>query len=316
MTTYPAAARRLAELEPRHRFFVGIDSDGCAFDTMEVKHKECFIPNIIRYWGLQPVSKYAREAAEFVNLYSRWRGINRWPALVMVFDLLRGRSEVSARGFEPPPARRLREFIADESFPKSNDGLAAYMEAHADAELTTAMAWTTAVNEAVAGMVHGVPPFPWVRESLRALTGKADMIVVSATPVEALAREWEEHGLHRHVCAIAGQEMGKKALHLELAAGGKYAREHVLMIGDAPEDMRSAHATHALFYPINPGREEGSWRRFHDEAMHRFIRGTYAGAYEAELIGEFEALLPETPPWTPTSASVGCSPAEQSPVRV
>jgi hypothetical protein len=22
-------------------FFVGIDSDGCAFDTMEVKHKEC-----------------------------------------------------------------------------------------------------------------------------------------------------------------------------------------------------------------------------------------------------------------------------------
>ena len=29
------------------RATVGIDSDGCAFDTMEVKHKECFIPNTI-----------------------------------------------------------------------------------------------------------------------------------------------------------------------------------------------------------------------------------------------------------------------------
>ncbi len=297
MGNHPAAARVLAELEPRHRFFVAIDSDGCAFDTMEVKHKECFIPNIIQYWGLQPVSKCAREAAEFVNLYSRWRGINRWPALVKVFDLLRERPEVRARGFEPPLAARLREFIADTGVAKSDDGLRAYMTLHLDPELETALEWTTAVNRAVADMVLGVPPFPWVRETLHSLADKADMIVVSATPVEALRRECEEHDLHRHVLAIAGQEMGTKAVHLELAAGGKYARERVLMVGDAPEDLRSAHATHALFYPINPGREEESWRRFHDEALHRFLRGTFAGAYEASLIAEFEALLPETPPW-------------------
>jgi len=41
---------------------------------MELKHKECFIPNIINYYALQGVSKYAREAAEFVNLYSTSRG--------------------------------------------------------------------------------------------------------------------------------------------------------------------------------------------------------------------------------------------------
>ena len=57
--------------------FVGIDSDGCAFDTMEVKHKECFIPNIINCYGLQGISKYAREAAEFVNLYSNNSGYRR-----------------------------------------------------------------------------------------------------------------------------------------------------------------------------------------------------------------------------------------------
>lgn len=55
----------MIDFTPKHDYLVGIDSDGCAFDTMELKHKECFIPNIINYWGLQGVSKYAREAAEF-----------------------------------------------------------------------------------------------------------------------------------------------------------------------------------------------------------------------------------------------------------
>ena len=64
--------RLLREFQKCNELFVGIDSDGCAFDTMEVKHKECFIPNIIRYYNLAAVSKYAREAAEFINLYSQW----------------------------------------------------------------------------------------------------------------------------------------------------------------------------------------------------------------------------------------------------
>jgi len=136
------AARPLLEMQPKFDFFVGIDSDGCAFDTMEIKHKECFCPNIIKHWGLQPVSKYAREAAEFVNLYSKWRGINRWPALVMVFDLLRERPEVIARHANIPQAPRIREFIADEGFPKSNDGLRAYVAEHPDPELDRKLSLT------------------------------------------------------------------------------------------------------------------------------------------------------------------------------
>jgi phosphoglycolate phosphatase-like HAD superfamily hydrolase len=291
------AARPLAEMAHKHDFFVGIDSDGCAFDTMEIKHKECFVPNTIKHWGLQPVSKYAREAAEFVNLYSKWRGINRWPALVMVFDLLRERPEVQARHAAIPEAPCIREFIADAGFPKSNDGLKAYMAEHPDPELDTAWAWTTGVNSTVADMVHGVPPFPYVRESLDFLADHADMIVVSATPLEALTREWQEHDIARYVQVIAGQEMGKKALHLELAAKGKYAPDHILMVGDAPGDMKAARANEALFYPINPGHEEESWQRFYEEAVHEFLAGEYAGDYEAALVTEFEALLPEVPPW-------------------
>src|SRR5512136_1276438 len=137
MSDHPAAAKPLAEMRPQLPFFVGIDSDGCAFDSMEIKHKECFAPNTINWWDLQPVSKYAREAAEFVNLYSKWRGINRWPALVMVFDLLRERPEVMARGAKITEAKRLREFMASGQ-PLSDAGLKAYMAEHSDPELDKA----------------------------------------------------------------------------------------------------------------------------------------------------------------------------------
>src|SRR5262245_38732865 len=105
----------LREFAKTQEFFIGIDSDGCAFDTMEVKHKECFIPNIIEYFGLAAVSKYAREAAEFVNLYSHWRGINRFPALTMALDLLADRPEVRRRKFQLPELKGVRAWIDRET---------------------------------------------------------------------------------------------------------------------------------------------------------------------------------------------------------
>jgi len=292
-------ARRLREWQPEHRFFIGIDSDGCVFDSMEIKHKECFIPNTIRHWSLQPVARYAREAAEFVNLYSRWRGINRWPALVMVLDLLRERPEVQRRGAHIPAADTLRAFATQTRHPLSNDGLLAFMRDYpAEPELKTALAWSRAVDEAVAATVRGVPPFPAVRESLAALCARADLIVASATPTPALEREWREHDLARFVRFICGQETGTKGEILRLAAGGKYPAGHILMIGDAPGDRQAAEAAGALFYPVNPGDEEHSWEQFFGEALERFFTGTYAGAYAAGLIKEFERRLPDTPPWS------------------
>jgi phosphoglycolate phosphatase-like HAD superfamily hydrolase len=293
----PEAAKPLLEMHAKYTFFVGIDSDGCAFDTMEIKHKECFCPNIINHWDLQGVSKYAREAAEFTNLYSAWRGVNRWPALIKVFDLLRERPEVIKRNVAIPEAPCIRAFIADDAYPKSNDGMAAYKEANPDPELDKALTWSLSVNATIADMVHGIPPFPYVRDSLELLFDKADMIVVSQTPDEALYREWTEHAIDKYVRIIAGQEKGKKSQHIEWAAGGKYQTDHMLMIGDAPGDMRAARDNDALFYPVNPGHEEESWQRFYEEALGKFMALEYAGDYEASLIAEFEKFMPEIPPW-------------------
>lgn len=297
MSKIPPAAQVLIDFKPKQSFFVGIDSDGCAFDAMELKQKECFTPSTIRVWGLQPISKYARETAEWVNLYSKWRGANRWPALVKVFELLAERPEVQARGVKLPECKALKEFIAS-GYSPSEAGLKAYIGAgHGDEELWRGLEWTRAIDSLVAATVRDVPPFPFVRESLQKLQGKADLMVISTTVSDALQREWTEHGLAQYMDVMAGQDMGTKKQHLEFAARGKYWSERILMIGDAPGDRDAAHAVNALFYPINPGAEELSWQRFYEEASDKFLDGTYAGAYENALIAEFEKLLSDTPPW-------------------
>src|ERR1700760_591516 len=101
-------------ITPQHDFLVGIDSDGCVFDSMELKHKECFVPVFINHFGLQGVSKYAREAAEFVNLYSKSRGANRFPALVEQLNWLRQRPEVKARKINVPHLNALVEWMGRE----------------------------------------------------------------------------------------------------------------------------------------------------------------------------------------------------------
>lgn len=282
--------------QKNHEFLIAMDSDGCVFDTMEIKHKECFIPNIIKFWNLQPASKYVRAAAEFVNLYSKWRGVNRFPALVQVFDLLREWPEVQRRGISIPEVQSLRDWIARET-KLGNPVLRAEVEQTHDPILQRALEWSEAVNRDIAEMVHGVPPFPYVRESLEKLHLKADLLVCSATPGEALRREWEEHNIAKYATLIAGQELGSKKEHIAITMDGRYQPECVLMVGDAPGDQKAAQANGARFYPIIPGKEEESWKLFYAEILDAFLSGNYSQEREEELIREFESHLPETPPW-------------------
>jgi phosphoglycolate phosphatase-like HAD superfamily hydrolase len=286
----------LIQFQPKHSCFVGFDSDGCVFDSMELKHKECFIPNIIKYYNLQPVSKYAREAAEFVNLYSYWRGANRFPALIKTMELLKERPEVRQRGVTIPDLTPIQRFI-DSAPTLGNPALKEAIAKTDDSVLKHLLAWSEAVNRDIESMVKGLPPFPLVEESLEKLVGKADMMVVSATPAEALCREWEEHGIDKYMSVIAGQEIGKKEEQLGLTVQGKYPPDHILMIGDAFGDLKAARAVGALFYPIVPGREEQSWKIFDDRIIELFLNGKYTEQIESEFLKDFEKALPKTPPW-------------------
>lgn len=289
----------LAELksfEKENDFFIGVDSDGCAFDSMEIKHKECFCPAYVKHYDLQAVSKYAREAWEFVNLYSKSRGCNRFLAVTKALELLTDRKETKARNVTPPYLQGLYSW-AERETKLGNPALKIEVETHGDPDLKRCYAWSLEVNERIADTVKNVPPYPLVRESLEKMRGKADVIVVSQTPSEALFREWEEQGIKPFVRFIAGQELGTKSEHIGFAAKNQYEKEKMLMIGDAPGDLKAARDNGAMFFPVNPGHEENSWELFFGEALDRFFAGTYAGTYEQELIGKFNTYLPEKPSW-------------------
>jgi len=103
-------------------------------------------------------------------------------------------------------------------------------------------------------------------------------------------------GIDGFVSLICGQEMGTKKEHIE-ALADQYGPERVLMIGDAPGDLRAAKANGALFYPVVPGEEEGSWEKLYREGLDLFLRGEFAGQYEEKLIAVFDKTLPERPSW-------------------
>lgn len=276
--------------------FVGIDSDGCVFDTMSVKQREHFHPLIIRFWGLEKCADAFRACAEFVNMYSKTRGSNRFPALLRTFELLAEYPGIADSGVALPKLDALRAYVTS-GLPLGNPSLKAEAERTRDPELERLLAWSLAINVDIDTRMRPVPPFAWALKSLDRIRGNSDAIVVSQTPEEALVKEWDLHNLRGYVSLIAGQELGTKVEHLRLATAGRYAPGRVLMIGDAQGDMISARNAQALFYPIMPGHEEASWERFCTEAYDKFLDGSFAGGYADALAQAFDDALPEKPAW-------------------
>ncbi|HYE30923.1 MAG TPA: HAD family hydrolase, partial [Methylomirabilota bacterium] len=141
------AAQALRDFQPSREFFIGIDSDGCVFDSMEIKHKECFVPMFIKHFNLQAASKYARETWEFVNLYSKTRGMNRFPALSRTLKLLRERPQVQARKVAVADDTALDEWLARES-KLGNATLAAEVQ-RGNSGLRQVKEWSDAVNRMI-----------------------------------------------------------------------------------------------------------------------------------------------------------------------
>jgi hypothetical protein len=288
--------KQLSDLEPEHEFFIGIDSDGCVFDSMEVKQKEFFIPSALKYFNLFAISKTLRETWEFINLYSVYRGGNRFPSMIKVFDLLSKREEIKESGIELPDMTALKKWVSFET-KLGNATLRKYYEETNEQSLKTVLEWTEALNNEISIWLHSIPPFHNAIKALEEVHKFSDIMVISQTPLEALEREWLENNIKKYVRLIAAQEHGTKTEHVFLAAKEKYPDDKIILIGDAFGDMVAAKNNGVLFYPIIPGNEERSWKRFIEEAVVKFRNGSYAGNYQKSLLGEFKNSLPDTPPW-------------------
>lgn len=280
----------------RHDRMVACDSDGCVFDVMDLKHTECFCPAFIKHFRLQRCARQAREVWEFVNLHSRTRGSNRFQAVGLALKFLTVRPEVIALGVEFMEFGRLHDFLAKTEALGEPALVRAVGETN-DPALCAMLEWTRESNVAIAAMCRGLGPFAGSREGVRAAAARADLVVVSQAPRKTLIDEWTHAGLSEGAAFIAGQEFGGKAAQIRQAMDGRYPADKVLVVGDAPGDQQAAEAVGAKFFPIIPGDETGSWRRFVEEGFPRFVHGEFDSAYQKKLNDFFGTVLPSTPAW-------------------
>jgi len=280
-----------------HDYLVCIDSDGCVFDNMVLKHKACFFPAFMRHFRLEAMGDEARDTWDFVNLSSHTRGTNRFKALLEVLRLLKSRSGMAGPGAEIPALPGLAEWVSHESQLSASALEKAYRRS-GDPDIGRALEWSRDVDREVERIVRGkVPPFGAVKPFLEAVVRKADILVVSQGPVETISRDWTAQGLDGYPRIIIGHESGTKCECIRLASSHRYLRDRILMIGDAPGDLEAARGNGSLFFPIMPGKEERSWRILLEEGIDRFFAGRYRGEYSDSLIADFEDSLPAIPPW-------------------
>ena len=271
----------LDDFKRNHSFAVCVDSDGCAMDTMNIKHIRCFGPCMVAEWGLEQWLDPILERWNVINLYSMTRGINRFKGLAMALE------EID-RQYTPIEGVKLLCAWAQDAPELSNDAVAGKAAEHPVFE--KALRWSRAVNASIEALPpEEVRPFAHVKEALAAAHRRADVVVVSSANPEAVRDEWKRFELLPHVDLLCTQEMGSKAYCISRLREKGY--DAILMCGDAPGDEQAARKNGVLYYPILVSRENESWQRFLTEALDKFLAGEFAGAYQQKLLDEFNANL-------------------------
>ncbi|WP_342433178.1 HAD hydrolase-like protein [Neobacillus sp. FSL H8-0543] len=265
-------------------FLVCVDSDGCAMDTMDVKHQKCFGPKAIEVWGIETITDRFMEIWNDVNLYSRTRGINRFKGLVLTFEL------AAKEGLEIPSLASVKEWT-ETTNELSNPSLEREIAKTNDEQLMKALEWSHAVNQAITELSDDDEPFPGVKEGLARIEADADVAIVSSANSGAVRDEWTRHQLTPHVQVMLGQEAGTKTHCIgELKKFG-YDNKRILMVGDAPGDLEAAEKNNVYYYPILVGKEGFSWERLANEALGKLLDGTFNDKYQKQLIEEFHSNL-------------------------
>lgn len=260
---------------PAKRFLVCVDSDGCAMDTMDIKHFQCFGPCMVAEWGLEEWQKPILTRWNEINLYTMTRGVNRYKGLALALR------EINDT-YRPIDGLDALTAWVDTSRELSNTALARQIEAEPGSViLPKALAWSKAVNAAIDAIpMRDKKPFPGVAAALALAHETADVAIVSSANLGAVLDEWGLYGLLENVDVICAQEAGSKAHCIAALAEKGYDKADILMCGDAPGDQAAAQKNGVAYYPILVRHETESWAGF-GGALKTLETGGYAGAYQA-----------------------------------
>ena len=269
-------------------FLIGIDSDGTAFDSMNIKHLDAFIPAALEIWPMrEEVAARFTEIEKTVNLFSSLRGINRFPGLLEAFERLE-KEFPEEKGL--PVTGDLRAYVEGVTR-YSPATLKAWMEDHSSAGLDRVLAWSDRADELFTKACEGLMPYPGVREAMEKAWPSAAIAVVSSAAKASLEKDWAAGGLTPFVDYMMSQEDGSKTAQLQKAMSRCGGNVKALMLGDTDSDGVSAHEAGAMFYPILPGDEAASWKRFGEEILPLFLAGKYGPEEEAKYYGILKEML-------------------------
>lgn len=265
--------------EKKKDFIVCIDSDGCAMDTMNIKHIRCFGPCMIAEWDLQQWQDEILDSWNKVNLYTMTRGINRFKGLATAL------AEVNEKYKRIDGVEALVEWAKDAP-ELSNKAVEKMISVNTIFE--KALNWSKAVNESIEKLPQEeIKPFAGVADAMKRIHEQCDIAVVSSANPEAVKAEWERFHLMEHVDLVCAQDMGTKAFCIGEILKKGYELSHVLMCGDAVGDMQAAASNGVLYYPICVNHENESWADITKEPFEKFIDGSYAGEFQDGVIKKF-----------------------------
>lgn len=271
------------DYDKQHDYLICIDSDGCAMDTMNIKHERCFGPEWITTYGLEEIQEEALQLWLDINLFSATRGINRFKALAMALQ------EVAEMGY---PAEGLEEFVrwTHEAPELSNPALLAECQRNDCPCMELALLWSIRTNRSIRKLPQALP-YPHVKETMDELCKNADLTAVSSANGQAVEEEWSFHHLKEDTRVLLSQEAGSKAFCIGQLLKKDYDPKKTLMVGDAPGDYAAAQKNGVRFYPILANKEVESWQRLLDEAAPKLFHGTFDDEYQAQLVKAFEENL-------------------------
>lgn len=238
-----------------NRPLIAIDSDGCVFDTMTIKHQAFFYPKLIEVFEFEDREQDIYKRWLDINLYQATRGVNRFYGLYLLFQEIKGQQGVTTE--------RLRTY---ETYIKNQatynvESLRKWYEETQDEWVGRVLKWSAAVNQAIEKSMPVVEPFIGVRAFLEAAAQRYQIAVVSSANAQALETEWTQSGLIQYVDYLKSQNDGTKAEILAQFIASGIAKENILMIGDAPGDQKAARENGCLFEWIHVGQEQQCFER-------------------------------------------------------
>ena len=265
----------------RHDYLICMDSDGCAMNTMEIKHRKSLAPCMVYEWDLGEYRDAIMRRWREISLYSMDRGINRFEALAKILV------DVNENYKRVEDLDSLLNWVKT-SKELSTDSLRREVERTGSPALKKALEWSELVNGSLKMISEkNKKPFEGVREALEAAEQFADIVIVTAASRTEIVEEWGYYDLLKHVGLVLTQETGSKEYCIGKLLEYGYQKDHAMMVVDSPIDQRAAKAEEVFFYPIMVWKEKESWEEFRNHALDKFREGTFAGEYQAEVEKEF-----------------------------